>query len=132
MSKYVTVILVCTLLFQLFGCYSLQEITKEEFKQHVENRTLRLSTEKYRYTLKASNYWFVNDTVFGNGKMYMNKDKTYAKELVVDIDDKIALSDIKKIEIEKFNLLLTSIAIGLPLALIISYGISINLHPFGK
>lgn len=64
--------------------------------------------------------------------MDTNKGKTYAKGLVVDFDSKVGLSDVKKNEVQKFNLILTSIAFGLPLALIISYGISINLYQFGK
>lgn len=119
MKKYITVILVVSLLSQLFGCYSSQEISKEELIQQVDKSKIRLWTKKIKFTFEGSDYLIQNDSIIGRGKLEMMKGKSFDKKSILDFDGKIALSEVLKIEADKFSLILTLIAVGVPLALLI-------------
>ena len=119
MKKYITVILVVSLLSQLYGCYSLQEISKEEMIQQVDKSKIKIWTKKNIYNLEESAYSIQNDSIVGRGKLEMMKEKAFDKKSILDFDVKIALSEVLRIEADKFSLILTLIAVGVPLALII-------------
>lgn len=119
MKKYISVVLIYCILFQLFGCYSMQEISKAELTLQVDKSKIRLWTKKNIYTFEESAYSIQNDSIAGRGKLEMMKGKSFDKNSILDFDGKIALSEVLKIEADKFSLILTLIAVGVPLALLI-------------
>lgn len=92
----------------------MKEISKEELNQQVDKSTIKILTRKNKYTFEESAY-----SIIGRGKSEMRVKKSFEKKLVVGFDSKIALSEVLKIEAYKFIVVLTIIAVCVPLALII-------------
>lgn len=114
MRKNVSAVLIVSFFFQIIGCYTMKEISKEELNQQVDKSTIKILTRKNKYTFEESAY-----SIIGRGKSEMRVKKSFEKKLVVGFDSKIALSEVLKIEAYKFIVVLTIIAVCVPLALII-------------
>lgn len=97
LKKYISAILINALLLQFAGCYSMQEITKEEFSQ-VDYPTFLVKTENKEITFQRGNYYVWHDTIYGQGtcRTLNNIDEPF--------DSCLGLTDVKEIQTEKFNL----------------------------
>ena len=97
MKKYITAVLIPCLLLYLSGCYSMQEVTKEEFSPAPDYPELYVKTKDYEYTFEEGNYIFKNDTIYGKGEL---------KLLVnpyVPFEGTISINDVEKIEMDKIT-----------------------------
>ena len=71
-KKLISSILVSILLTQIVGCYSYQEITKEEFSQTEDYSDLKVRTKnQYTYEFDEGNYTFSKDSIYGSGKLIL-------------------------------------------------------------
>jgi len=68
MKKYIISVLIPSLLIYLTGCYSMQEVTKEEFSPKPDYPNLKILTEERELTFKEGDYIFQNDSIIGLGK----------------------------------------------------------------
>ena len=130
MKKIISVVLVVCLLPQIFGCYSMQEITRQEFENQDEQKEIHITTKKYKYSYSfgVSSYVIVNDSISGRGRLD-TKEGFFDPKLVEDFDGKIALSDVQTIKTEKFSIPRTVFAIAFPIALVYAF---LYLTDFGK
>ena len=113
MKKYLISLLIPSLLIYLTGCYSMQEVTKEEFSQSHDNPAYLLQTEKKEITYQQGDFYVWHDTIYGKGAC-----KTL-DNFEVPFDSSLALNDIDEIQTEKFNLGGT-IALGFGIAVIVA------------
>ena len=98
------------LLTQILGCYTYQEITKEEFMDTKEFEDLQITTiNQVTYQFDSEDYVVKNDSIYGNGKivnlMLINRDYN-------DFTGSIYLKDISSYRIDKFNAPITIIFIA--------------------
>lgn len=94
MKKYITLILIPSLLLYLSGCYSMQKVTKDEFLKASDYPELYVKTKDYEYTFEEGNYIFKNDTIYGKGKIkYIN----YPYE---PFKGKISIHDVEDLQID--------------------------------
>ena len=108
-KKYIVSVLIPALLIQLYGCYSMQYISKDEMAGLKDEGDLIVYTKDSTiYSFKESNYHISNDSLYGKG---------YAK--FSDVPDfkilnksAIALTSIKTIQQEDLNLITTGLLIG--------------------
>ena len=68
MKKYFISVLIPYLLLQFSGCYSMQEVTKEEFSPAPDYPELIVKTKAKKYAFEEGNYIFTNDTIYGRGE----------------------------------------------------------------
>ena len=96
MKKLISVLLIFALLPYLTGCYTMNQITKEEFKKSSKNAEIELQTragDEYHF---EDSYYILSDTLYGQGiKIRDNKETPF--------NDKIALNDIFSIKQKEFN-----------------------------
>lgn len=63
-KKYIVLVLTPSLLIQLCGCYSMKEITKDEFiKQNSEKETLLITKDNAMYQINKLSYNVNSDTI---------------------------------------------------------------------
>lgn len=127
MRKNISAALIVSFFIQINGCYSMQEISKEELTHQVDKSKIRLWTKKNKITFEGSDYFIQNDSIIGRGKSEMSGGKSFDKKSIIDFDDKLALSEVLRIEADRFSLALTIIAVGVPLALIIIAGLNFKV-----
>jgi hypothetical protein len=97
--KKIIIYLTIASLINLFGCYTQQQITLEEF-DFESSEDIRITTKDATYSLSAGDYYFDNDTLFANLEQvkYSNYDWVLYK-----IATKIPVKEIEKLEIEKID-----------------------------
>src|SRR3972149_8998577 len=108
-KKYIVSVLIPLLLIQVYGCYSMKEISKDEMAGLNEGGDLILHTKNSTiYFFEKSNYNISNDTLSGKG---------YAK--LIDASDfkivnegAVTLKDIERIQQDELNLVTTSLVVG--------------------
>lgn len=114
----------------LIGCYSYQEVTKDEFIKAEEHVDLQIMTKnQYIYKFDEGDYTIKEDSLYGMGKFVNRKNiKTKFK----DFTGSIYLEDIETFKFDKFSTLITIIGIATIAAIIaiIAIGIS-NINIFG-
>jgi hypothetical protein len=99
MKKYISAILIPCLLIYLTGCYSMQEVTKAEFSQVHQNYPIfSVKTENKEITFQRGDYYVWRDTIYGQGVCIT------LDNIKEPFDSSIALTDIKEIQTEEFNL----------------------------
>ncbi len=116
-KKYIVFVLIPGLLIQLSGCYSMQDISKDEMAGFKDGGDLIVRTKDSTiYFFEESNYHISADSLYGSG---------YAK--FSDVPDfkilnksAIALKSIKTIQQEDLNLITTGLLIGGILAVVIA------------
>ncbi len=116
-KRFIVTVLIPALLIQLYGCYSMQDISKDEMAAFKEGGDLIVRTKDSTiYFFEESNYYISNDSLYGRG---------YAK--FSDVPDfkilnksAIALTSIKTIQQEDLNLITTGLLIGGILAVVIA------------
>ena len=123
-KKIILGILITTLLTQILGCYTYQEITKEEFMNTKEYEDLQVTTKnQVTYQFDSGDYIVKNDSIYGNGKIVylMIKNRDYK-----DFNGSIYLNDISSYRIDKVNTPITIIFIATIVGLL--YVMSQGLH----
>lgn len=109
-QKIVVTILVFSLL-NLFGCYSFNSITVDEYEKfELEEGTpeeIYVKTKDNQwYHFTNYNYYIVNDTLRGNGRVLINGWENAP-------NSKIALCDIESIGVEDMNMYTTSLLVAI-------------------
>ncbi|MCW8809746.1 MAG: hypothetical protein OQK64_02185, partial [Ignavibacteriaceae bacterium] len=131
-KKIVTLILINAILIQIVGCYSYQEITKEEFLNVKENEDLRVTTKNQTsYEFDAEDYIVKNDSIYGNGKIVNTKLK---KRYYKDFEGSIYLGDVESLKFDSFDVISTVVVVAVTagfIALVIS-GFSISFAGWGE
>ena len=120
MKRYISAILIPCLLLQLCGCYSYQEITKDEFINADDKIDLKITTKnRYTYKFDEGDYLVKGDSIYGQGKFLNIKLKETDYK---DFTGSIFLGDIESLKFDSFDTLTTIlliVAIGVALTSII-------------
>jgi hypothetical protein len=108
MKRYISAILVPCLLLQIFGCYSFQSISGERLNNQNGKDDIKLvDNNDFQYLFRAEDYTIKNDSLRGKGIKSKLNDERH-KEL---FKGKIALTDMKSIQTDRFNIVNTSLLI---------------------
>ena len=107
-KKYIVFVLIPALLIQLYGCYSMQEIPKDEIVGLKDGDDILVYTKDSTiYSFEESNYHFANDTLYGKGYVKFNEDSDFK----VATEGTIALSKIESIQQDEINPVTTSLLV---------------------
>jgi hypothetical protein len=107
-KKYIASVLITALLIQLYGCYSIQDISKDELAGFRGESDLIVQTrDSTIYFFEESNYHISNDTLYGKGYVKVNEDSDFK----VATEGSIALTNIESIEQEEVNPVTTSLLV---------------------
>ena len=99
-KKYIVSVLISTLLIQLYGCYSMQDISKDELAGLKNGGDLIVHTKDSTiYSFKESNYHISNDSLYGNGYVKFNEDADFK----VQTESSIGLSNIETAQQNEMN-----------------------------
>jgi hypothetical protein len=104
----------------------MQEITRAEFDNRDEPHKIIVTTNKYKYMFGTSNYAVVNDSIFGHGLLDKSEGNEFNWNWAVNYDGKIALSNVQSIKMEKSDNILTVIAIGISVAILVIAAINFD------
>ena len=103
MKKLISLVLIISLLSYLTGCYSMKEVTKEDFHTDNERGKLNLTTkEKKTYVFEEGAYFIISDTLCGSGRKI-------SPENTSSFDGKIALDDMEEIHMSKSDAIKSTI-----------------------
>jgi hypothetical protein len=97
MKKYIASILIPSLLLYLSGCYSMQEISKEDFSPAPDYPKLTIITDEREFTFNQGDYSFMNDTILGIGETLL------LKNYYQPFEGKISVYDVENVETDKMN-----------------------------
>ena len=101
----------------LIGCYSYQEITKDEFTKAEVYLDLQVVTKnQHIYEFDEGDYTVQKDSIYGSGKL-INKKTINAK--FREFTGSIYLEDIETFKFDKYNTVLTVLVIGCGVGLFI-------------
>ena len=115
-KKIVSLFLINAILVQIVGCYSYQEITKEDFLNVKEQENLRVTTKNQNsYEFDSEDYIVKNDSIYGNGKIVNTKLK---KRYYKDFEGSIYLDDIESFQFDSFDTISTIIVLGVTVGII--------------
>jgi len=108
--KIISGLLITVLLTQIVGCYSYQEITKDEFIKAEDHLDLQVKTKNQQiYEFDEGDYTVKEDSIYGSGKFVIRKNiKTKTK----DFTGSIYLEDIESFKFDRFNALVTILGIA--------------------
>jgi hypothetical protein len=99
-KKYIVSILIPALLIQLYGCYSMTEISKDEMSEFKEGGDLIVFTKDSTiYSFEESNYYMSNDSLYGKGYVKFSDNSDFK----VATEGTIALTNIEKIQQDELN-----------------------------
>ena len=130
MKKYINSILIVCLLLQLSGCYSFRDISRDDFENQSEAKTLYIKTKfQETYRVDLGNYDVQNDTLYGKGEKIVTSSVTQPFEGCISVND-IESFQIEYYDDEKIMLLLGGIACLSALVLFIAILISEIEEPF--
>jgi len=77
-KKYIVSVLITTILIQLYGCYSMRDISKDELAGLQDGGDLIVYTKDSTiYSFEESNYHFLNDSLFGKGYVKFNEERLW-------------------------------------------------------
>ena len=124
-KKIVSAFLINAILIQIVGCYSYQEITKEEFLNAKENEDLRVTTKNQTsYEFDAEDYIVKNDSIYGNGHIVNTKIK---KRYYKDFEGSIYLGDVESFQFDNFDVISTIVVVAVTVGFL-----SLGFRNFGK
>jgi hypothetical protein len=107
-KKYIVSVLIPTLLIQLYGCYSMQDISKDELAGLKDGGDLIVHTKDSTiYFFEESNYHISNDSLYGKGYIKFSEDSNFK----VATESTIALSNITTVEQDEVNPVTTSLLV---------------------
>jgi hypothetical protein len=99
-KKYIASVLIPALLIQLYGCYSMQDITKDEMAGLKDGGDLIVYTKDSTiYSFNESNYNILNDSLYGKGYVKFNEESDFK----VPIEKSIALTSIESVQQDEMN-----------------------------
>jgi len=99
-KKYIISVLIPALLIQLFGCYSMRDLSKGEIAELKEGGDLIIYTKDSNiYSFKDSDYHISNDSLYGKGYVKFNEDSDFK----VKIEKTIAFKNIDFIQRDEIN-----------------------------
>ena len=108
-KKYIVSVLIPLLLIQVYGCYSMKEISKDEMAGLNEGGDLILHTKNSTiYFFEKSNYHISNNSIYGKGYAKF----TNASDFKIVNEGAVALKDIERIQQDELNLVTTSLVAG--------------------
>ena len=108
-KKYIVYVLIPALLIQLYGCYSMKEIGKNEVAGLEEGGDLIVHTKDSTiYFFEKSNYHISNNSIYGKGYAKF----TNASDFRIVNEGAVALKDIERIQQDELNLVTTSLVVG--------------------
>ncbi len=108
-KKYIVYVLIPALLIQLYGCYSMKEIGKNEVAGLEEGGDLIVHTKDSTiYFFEKSNYHISNNSIYGKGYAKF----TNASDFKIVNEGAVALKDIERIQQDELNLVTTSLVVG--------------------
>jgi len=97
MKKYISAVLIPCLLLQLAGCYSMEEVTREEFSPVPNYPKLLVKTGEKEITFNQGDYYLKNDTICGKGNCIT------INNVEEPFDGRLALADVNEIQREEFD-----------------------------
>ena len=122
-KKYIISFLIPALLIQLYGCYSMQDIPKEEITGLGGEGDLIVYTKDATiYFFEESNYLIANDSLYVEG--YIKSSDEASK---VEIEKSIALTNIESIQQNEINPVTTSLLVIGSILFVAGVGIIILL-----
>jgi len=122
-KKYIISVLIPSLLIHLCGCYSMKEITKDEYNERVGKGDIIIYTnDSTFYFFEEFNYKISNDSLFGNGYIKYNEDSDF-EEL---FEGAIALTNIEMIEQDELNPVTTTLLIIVIVAPLVLFALILN------
>ena len=128
-KKLISSLLVVALLTQIVGCYSYQEITKEEFVQTEEYSDLRVrTTDQNWYEFYENNYIVKEDSIYGSGRKIFKLGNKFGE----DYTGSISLEEIESFKFDKFDLMGTVIFIAIGVGILALIASSIEMIPEGS
>ncbi|NWG27030.1 MAG: hypothetical protein HXY48_00700 [Ignavibacteriaceae bacterium] len=132
MKKNIVVsLLILALINNLVGCYSLKEVTKEEFISIEGNPGIGVTTNKQEeYFFENDRYTIPNDSIYGMGSLILEN----GAKVKLNSETKISLEDVEKFKIEKIDVTNTIIVglIGVGLAVLLALGIQSIIEDITK
>ena len=106
-KKYIVFVLIPALLIQLYGCYSMQDISKDELTGLTDEGDIIVYTKDATiYFFEESNYHISNDSLYVKGYV---KSSAYASK--IEIEKSIALTNIESIQQNELNPVTTSLLV---------------------
>ena len=125
-KKIISSILAFALLTQIVGCYSYQEITKEEFVQTEEYSDLRVRTKDQNwYEFYKNEYTVKEDSIYGSGRKIFKLGNKFGE----DYTGSISLEEIESFKFDRFDTILTIVGIAISVGLIVLIGSSVEIVP---
>ena len=117
----------------LIGCYSYQEVTKDEFIKAEDHVDLQVKTKKQQiYEFDEGDYTVKEDSIYGSGKFIVSKNilvlqGNTLKTMTKDFTGSIYLEDIESFKFDRFDVLSLFIGIAVVVGVIfilavVSYG----------
>ena len=108
--KIISGLLITALLTQFVGCYSYQEITKDEFIKAEDHVDLQIRTKDQQiYEFDEGDYIVEADSIYGSGKFVNRKNR---KTKFNDFSGSIYLEDIESFKFDRFNALVTILGVA--------------------
>jgi hypothetical protein len=115
-KKYIVLVLIPSLLIQLYGCYSMKEIPKDEIAGLKEGGDLIIHTKDSTiYFFEKSNYRISNNSILGKGHAKFSD----VSDFRVVNEGVVALTNIKTIQQDELNLVTTGLLVGSILLVVI-------------
>lgn len=107
--KYIIIIIIPSLILHLAGCYSMQNITKEELSKEKEKGDIEVYTKSGSiYSYEKSKYYISNDSIYGTGYVKFSADADYK----VEVQNTLPMDNVKKIQQSELNYANTWLTIG--------------------
>ena len=107
-KKYIVSVLIPALLIQLYGCYSMQDISRDEVAGLKDEGDLIVYTKDATiYFFEESNYHISNDSLYVKG--YIKYSDFSASK--VEIEKSIAMTNIESIQQNEINPVTTSLLV---------------------
>jgi hypothetical protein len=123
-KKYIAATLIPALLIQLYGCYSMQNISKNEMAGLKDGGDLIVYTKDSTiYFFEESNYHFLNDSLCGKGYSKFS----YGSDFKLVNDNCISMIDIESVQQDALNpvktwLLIGGVSLAVILGIILVFG----------
>ena len=122
-KKLISILLAFTLLTQIVGCYSYQEITKEEFSKADKYLDLRVRTKNQNtYEFDKNDYTVKEDSIYGSGRKIFKIGNKFGE----DFSGSISLKEIESFKFDKFNTIMTIAGIAISVGILFLIGTSIE------
>ena len=108
MKRYIAAILIPCLLLQLCGCYSIQEIQKDEFLLRAGNEDVQIKTNTGNSILfLKDNYILRSDSLTGKGTIVSH----YSWIPETEFEGSISIAEVKSFSMYEFSILNTTAGI---------------------